>query len=130
MYTILLAVVIVVEIVSCLPNGAPPRSCISMSPDRHYTVKGDVSDSQTGPSPYKLSATWDKRMELIRVEVSGDERIQGFLIQGRLARVGPAVGRFLNITENPNAVYQNCADYEVTLLFNSRQNKLLYGISY
>lgn len=82
-----------------------------MSP-RHYTVKGDISDRQTGPSPYKLSATWDKRMELIRVEVSGDERIQGFLIQGRLAKVGPAVGRFLNITENPNAVYQNCADYD------------------
>lgn len=115
---------IAVKIVSCNPHGAPPLSCISMRPD-HYTVLGDYSASQTGPSPYKMLATWDKRMKLIRVAVSGDERIQGFLIQGRLTRIGPAVGRFINITENPDVTYQDCPVY-TQVTFKWKQNKLPY----
>jgi hypothetical protein len=47
-------------------------------------------------------------MKMIRVSVSGD-RIQGFLMQGRVKINGPAIGSFVNIIENPDATYQNCS---------------------
>ena len=116
----MLAMGIAVKTVQCLPYGAPTRSCISMLPD-HITISGDYSVSQTEPSPYKLLATWDKRMELIRVAVRGNKRIQGFLIQGRLTRFGPAVGRFINIADNIEATYQDCTSHpQVT--FEWKQN--------
>ena len=120
----MLAMGIAVKTVQCFPYGAPTRSCISMRPG-HFTISGDYTVSQTGQSPYKLLATWDKRMELIRVAVRGNERIQGFLIQGRLTRFGPAVGRFINITDNIDATYQDCTSY-TQVTFEWKQNNLYH----
>ena len=103
---ILLAVA--TKFVSCRPDGAPPLSCANMQPGHYNPVSGRLSESQSRPSPYILAARWDKRMKMIRVSVSGD-RIQGFLMQGRVNISGPAIGSFVNITENPDATYQNCS---------------------
>ncbi len=99
---------IVAKFVSCRPDGASPLSCFNMEPG-HYDYKSIQTEGQLGQSPYKLAARWDKRMKMIRVSVTGD-RIQGFLIQGRVEKTGPAVGTFVNIPENPGkATYQNCS---------------------
>ncbi|CAB4004887.1 Hypothetical predicted protein [Paramuricea clavata] len=79
-----------------------------MQPDHYNPVLGRLSEAQSKPSPYRLAARWDKRMEMIRVSVSGD-RIQGFLMQARVKINGPAIGSFVNIIENPDATYQNCS---------------------
>ena len=95
-----------VKFVSSYADGAPPLSCVNMRPDHLDPRSGDFRKPQFRPSPYKFTARWDQRTRMIRVSISG-ERIQGFLIQGRLHNEGPAVGSFINIAEN--AKYQNCS---------------------
>lgn len=99
---------IATKFVSCRPDGASSISCANMQPGHINPVLGILSEGQSRPSPYRLAARWDKRMKMIRVSVSGD-RIQGFLMQGRVKINGPAIGSFVNIIENPDATYQNCS---------------------
>lgn len=77
----------------------------------HYTIHNEPTTAKTTEeSPYKLAARWDKRMKMIRISVTGDS-FRGFLVQGRTEKSGPAIGNFINITENPDVAYQNCDLY-------------------
>ena len=105
---ILLAVA--AKFVSCRPNGASTVSCATMRPDHINPLDYTHSKKQLVQSPYRLAATWDIPKKMVRVSVSG-RRIQGFLIQGRNEINGPAIGSFVNITENPDATYQDCKLY-------------------
>ena len=110
----LISLSIAVTLSSCRPDGAPLKSCRSMTP-QHRGFPIPLIPQQTGASPYAFNAVWDSHMRMVRVSVSGNT-VQGFLIQGRLAKSGPAIGRFVNITENPNAHYQNCSADKVNSL--------------
>ena len=111
MYTLTYVLIsIVADVVSGYGSGAPPISCVNMSP-------GHLSSSpvrlpitrQAGPSPYTLTATVDKQSKEVRLTVGG-KKVSGFLIQGRSSKSGPAIGKF---TENSVANYQNCLDQKV-----------------
>ena len=112
MYTLMFLVLsIVAELASGEKNGAPPKSCKRMTPG-HKAPIGFPIPSQSNKSPYIFDATWDKKSKLVRVSISG-QPIEGFLVQGRLTKEGPAVGTFVNIIENPHAQYQNCIHVKV-----------------
>ena len=114
MYTLALVLFsIVAEHASGKKTGAPStgdrNTCETMTP--FHSTSGPVPlpiASRDFQSPYTFEAKWDKKSKLIRVSVNG-ATIAGFLIQGRLRKDGPAVGTFLNITQNPNARYQDCS---------------------
>ena len=114
MYTLALVLFsIVAKHASGKKTGAPStgvfNTCETMTPS-HFslnTVPLPIA-SQGFQSPYTFEAKWDKKSKLIRVSVNG-ATIAGFQIQGRLRKDGPAVGTFVNITQNPNARYQDCS---------------------
>lgn len=101
---------IVAEIVSGYGSGAPPKSCVNMSPGHlSSSTIGLPIPRQEGPSPYTLTATVDKQSREVRVTVGG-QKVSGFLIQGRLSVNGPAIGKF---AKNSIANYQDCSDQKV-----------------
>ena len=103
---------IVAELASGRKNGAPSKSCERMAPGHLKELIGIPIASQSNASPYIFDATWDKKSKLVRVSISGPP-IEGFLVQGRLTKEGPAVGTFVNIIENPHAQYQDCTHIKV-----------------
>lgn len=116
MYTLsaILLVSVAAKFVSGFGTGFPKASCKSMLPvvfSKRFPPAPIAS--QTVTSPYTVNATWDKTMQLVRVEVSG-ETVVGFLIQGRLRDDGPAVGSFVNIAGNPDVKYQDCSEFKVS----------------
>ncbi len=113
MYTLMFLVLsIVAKLASGEKNGAPSKSCERMAPGHIKKTMWIPIASQSNESPYIFDATWDKKSKLVRVSISG-QPIEGFLVQGRLTKEGPAVGTFVNIIENPHAQYQNCIHVKV-----------------
>ena len=111
MYTLTYVLIsIVADVVSSYSSGAPPISCVNMSPGHLNPQPVPLPIArQAGPSPYTLTATVDKQSKEVRLTVGG-QKVSGFLIQGRSSKSGPAIGKF---TENSVANYQNCLDQKV-----------------
>lgn len=92
------------------PDGAPTASCQYMLPG-HITNSGlgrhpsPIQHQDVAESPYIINATWDKQGEYVHVLITGST-IQGFLIQARETAVGPAVGKFKNLSKESK--YQIC----------------------
>ncbi|XP_028418369.1 putative defense protein [Dendronephthya gigantea] len=108
--TLVLFSVILTELVLGERTGAPQQSCKTMTPGHRGTFI-PLIPRQKQPSGYSLDAKLEKSLKMVRVTVSG-KALKGFLIQGRWSEDGPAVGSFLNITEDLGVKYQNCSDFK------------------
>ena len=74
----------------------------------HFDINGDIVESRQDVSPYTITATWERNLTMIHVAVMGDS-IQGFLVQARLNLTEPAVGKFVSVSGNTFAKFQDCS---------------------
>lgn len=86
-------------------TGAPPRSCHFMTPG-HKSLSAPVDEQSHESSNYTIKADWDDEYRYVRLSVAGST-LQGFLIQARETKDGPAVGNFKMLPQESK--YQNCS---------------------
>lgn len=92
--TIFVIISIIISIVDCFPDGAPPDTCVK---GRFNQPNHGQSRSQSAhTSPYQVIASSDSYGpgERITVQISGSDVFRGFFLQARDAQTNEWIGEW------------------------------------